>query len=404
MVVKEKMEITTFKELMNLQGYNNTFNDLYWDSHFNAPQFGDIKTAIHRGFIPESEIDRYLKLIDLDPKFNDTVWKPLLTDLPNVSELINERTKEVISQDTFAKGLKGWGYDPVWSQRIWDAHFQPANFTDFITAMRRKDAVNVPRAEGEPMSYQFGNNAAMDINVVKQLSELADYDPRYWDFYKTRLYNDPSYRMIQWGYETGSILESEVPDLVHRLGLNPKDESWYGNFIMHFQERPWIVKYLTALQAAYVAKAIDATELKARVKAIPRNEAVADWMIKIADVRIEIEGKGNVTDKPSLIAIGELKQMYIQNIIDEDKILFELRTRGYIESDIQIMLSLLNSNKETVLSGGSKFGLSVAEMFEALKYGFISEDRVRTELLQKNMTLEDANILISTKLAKINAA
>jgi DNA-binding response OmpR family regulator len=163
------------------------------------------------------------------------------------------------------------------------------------------------------------------------------------------------------------------------------------------------VKYLTALQAAYIAKAIDATELKARVKAIPRNEAVADWMVKIADVRIEIEGKGNVTDKPSLIAIGELKQMYIQNIINEDKILFELRTRGYIESDIQIMLSLLNSNKETVLSGGSKFGLSVSEMFEALKYGFISEDRVRTELLQKNMTLEDANILISTKLAKINA-
>ncbi len=400
MVIKEKITLDDFKFNMKKKGINSNWSQKIWDAHFYAPDFQTVKQAIWRESIKHDEIPDMLKRVDLDPFYNDKVWYTLLYEVPPYQDLINMRVKEVINQETFSKSIQSHGFYDPWATRLWDAHFTPADFTDFLTAMRRKKTVAIPVAEGPATQHTFGLDPAKDIEAVKALSVLADYDPRYWDFFETRMYNDPSYRMVMWGYEAGAIDPVEVPDLVHRLGLNPKDEAWYTKFIMSFQERAWITRYLTALQSAYISDAITEEELKIRVRAIPRNEKVADWMVKIADVRKEIIATKGTAETAKLVTVSELKDAYTLGLLNEDNLRTELMGRGFTLLDVDLLINLINKKFEIEEAGGKKEGLTVAELFDAFRYSEISEDTLRTELMTKGLNLEQANILISTKKKK----
>lgn len=397
MVVKEKLPLSEFKVRMREHGFSDYWSQLIWDAHFLAPDFETVKRAYWRGFISKDELPDMMKRVDLDPEFNEKIWLALTEEIPPYADLINMRVKEVITQDTFEKGLNAWGFYGEWADRLWDAHFTPASFTDFLTAMRRQKAVSVPVAEGTPISHVFGKDAAKDIEIIKQLSVLADYDPRYWDFFATRIYNDPSYRMIMWGYESGAIPLERVPDLVHRLGLNPEDESWYVKFITSFQERAWINRYLTALMSAYVSDVISDTELTNRVTAIPRNAAIAEWMIKISDVRKEVLAKKPESKKTTLFTTSEWKKAYTYGLVSEDDFRTHLMQQGFELIEIDLMLNLMQKEKEMLDEGGKKFGLSVAELFNAYRYQEISEEELKTRLMQKGMNLDEINILVNSK-------
>ncbi len=400
MVVKETIQLRTFKDFMLKQGYDETWSQLIWDAHFIVPSYGDMQRAYWRGTIKEEELDYYLKLFDLDPRYNDVIWKPLLEQIPPYSELVNERVKEVTTQAEFDEGLSYWGFKGKWGKRIWDAHFMPATFMDFLTAMRRKLPVTIPRAGVEPVSYTFGADAAKDIETVKELSVLADYDPRYWDFFKTRIYNDPTPRLARWAFETGDMPESRVGDIVHRFGYYTEDEKWITDMFIHFQERPWVEKYLTALQTAYIQEAISAEELEKRVIVIPRNKSIADWMVKIADVRKEILAKSPTAEKLKLLTDSDLRKAYYWDKIDAEKLRSELLLRGYSLADIDILIEVVNEEKQATIEGGMKKGLTISELFDAFRYNFKTEEQVRTELMLRGMTLEDAQTLIDTRKAK----
>ena len=400
MVIKEIISIDTFKRINEYNGIGIDWSQKIWDAHFIQPAYGDMQKAFWRGTIKPEELDRYLKLFDLDPRYNDVIWKPLLEVIPPYQELVNQRVKEVTTQDEFEKGLAYWGFKGIWGKRIWDAHFSPASFEDFLTAMRRKKTVDIPIAGQAPNSHTFGRNEQADIAAIKQLSVLADYDPRYWDFFETRMYNDPSYRMIMWGFETDSIKREQIPDLVHRLGLNPQDESWYTNFLIHFQERPWINKYLTALQTAFINEAITEDELKKRVIAVPRNEDIANWIIKIANIRKEIIAKKKEKPPEKLLSVADFKKAYSTGFIDNVRLRTELQLRGYSDIDIDMLIHVIDNENTAVDLGGKKDGLTIAELFDAFRYSLIDESTLMQNLTLRGMNQLEAQILVNTKKAK----
>lgn len=399
-VVKEVITLDDFKGFMRMQGFAEGHSQHIWDAHYIQPAFQQLQRSYWRGYIKLEELPYYLKLFDLDPRYNEKLWMPLFEEIPPFQELVNERVKEVTTQEQFEKGLAGWGYKGESAKRIWDAHFMPASWTDFLTAMRRKQTVTIPVAEGAPQQHTFGVDAARDIEVVKALSVLADYDPRYWDFFKTRIYGDPSPRMSMWAYDAGAIDEAQMREMVHRYGYTPDAEKWYGDMLIKFQERPWVTRYLTALQTAYIDEAITAEELEARVVAIPRNKSIAAWMVKIADVRKEILAKKPSAESQKLLTDSDLKKGYLLNIIDSDKLRAELMLRGYQLADIEILIEVINEEKQATLEGGMKKGLTIAELFDAMRYEFKTEQQVLTELLLRGMTMDDAQTLISVRKAK----
>ena len=400
MVVKEVISLDQFKKIMRLQGMNEEFTQNIWDAHFIQPAFGDIQRAIWKGSISHDEIEMYLKRVDLDPRYNESVWFPLLENTPNMTDSINMLTKEVITQEQFNTLISRNGFSSYWGSKFWDAHFNPSNFTDFITAMRRKTNVNIPNADGTVVSHQFGLDIGNDDAVVKRLSGLADYDPRYWDFFKTRMYNDATPRMAMWAYEANAINEETLRETIHRFGYTPDVEKWYGDMLIHFRERAWQNRYLTKLITAYTTKALSFEEIQQQVIKITNSPNIAGWIQQLGDLEEKIKATGNKSTENALISIGELKQMYILGVIDGDKFLYELRQKNFIELDIQLIKTLIDKQKEATLRGGQKLGLTVAELFDAYKYSEITRDSLINELRTRNMDEFDIHILIRSKEKK----
>jgi hypothetical protein len=379
------------------QGFAPEWSQRLWDAHFPAPDYASVREAYWRGLVKPEQLDEYLMRADVDPRFNDTIWKPLLEAIPGTGELVNERTKEVIDQAEFEKGLGWWGVKGKWAQRVWDAHFAPATWNDFLSAMRRKQTVSIPVAFGAPVTHTFGVDAAKDIDVIKGLSKLADYDERYWDFFRQRMYNDPSPRMSMWSYDIGVVSEEKLREIVHRYGYLPEDEKWYGDMLVHFQERPWVTKYLMALSSAYIEGAIDAAELKKRVLAIPRNEAVAEWMIKISDVRKEIDAHAPAAEKEKLLGIGDLRRLTVEGIMDMDVFRSELTARGYSYEDAEYLVQLIQLDRVAEVEGKKTVTLSVVEWLNAWRYNVITEDKLRIELSLRGLPQDELETLIALK-------
>ncbi|GAG84690.1 unnamed protein product, partial [marine sediment metagenome] len=136
MVVKEVIPLDEFKQWMKFQGFDEIQSQRIWDSHFIAPDWGQILNAYYRGEITRAQVEELKILVDLDPKYN-VIWDALIEVIPAVSELVNQRTKEVITQKEFEKNLQWHGFDKIWAGRIWDAHFQPPDLGDILTSWRR---------------------------------------------------------------------------------------------------------------------------------------------------------------------------------------------------------------------------------------------------------------------------
>jgi hypothetical protein len=384
----------------NNLGFNNFWAEKLWGAVNLVPSLGEIVTAYYREGWTDEKLTEILGKTNIDPTWFGEVWTKIKDLIPPYPDLINMRVKEVISQKDFEKFLLQARYKKEWATRLWDAHFAPATWMDFLTAWRRKETVSIPHAEGAVTIHKFGDDLAKDVAVLQELSVLVDYDPRYWDFFKTRMYNDPSPRMSMWAYETGTVTEPQLRSVVHRYGYTPDTEQWFGDMLVHFQERPWITRYLTALQTAYIDEAITAEELEKRVIAIPRNKNIAAWMVKIADVRKEILAKKPSAESQKLLTDSDLRKAYYWDKIDADKLRSELLLRGYSLADIDILIEVVNEEKQATIEGGMKKGLTIAELFDAMRYGYKTEEQVQTELMLRGMSLDDAQTVINTRKAK----
>jgi hypothetical protein len=400
MASKRIVEHDYFLLQCNMLGFNNFWAEKLWKTASQVPGLGDIITAYYREGWTDEKLAEILAKTNIDPTWFGEVWTKIKDLIPPYPDLINMRVKEVISQKDFEKFLLQARYKKEWATRLWDAHFAPATWMDFLTAWRRKETVSIPHAEGAATIHKFGDDLARDVAVLQELSVLVDYDPRYWDFFKTRMYNDPSPRMSMWAYETGTVTEPQLRSVVHRYGYTPDTEQWFGDMLVHFQERPWITRYLTALQAEYIDGVIDAAELEKRVLAIPRNKEVAKWITKIADVRKEMLAAKPGAEKQQLLNAADLRKMYVLDIIDTDKLRAELLLRGYQLMDIEILIELIKEEKQATMEGGMKKGLTISELFDAMRYEFKTEDEVRTELQLRGMAFHDAEVLIKTRKAK----
>ncbi len=375
MVVKEVIPLDRFKEEMAKLGFNGEWAQFIWDAHFRPPDWGQLLQAYYRGAISREELDTLKVLVDLDPRY-DVVWDSLIEVIPPYSELVNQLVKEVIDLPEFTKNMKWYGFDEKWAQRIWDAHFTPPALGDLLTAWRRGEITN---------------------EELDELMILVDLDPRYKAIFDTRKYIDPTIRQGRYMYEAGAIDEERVTNIVERQGFFPDDVAPMTEYLVTFQERLFKTAYLRALATGTIYGAYTDEELVTAVTDAGYSEEVAEWMIKTAEVRKATTEARAGAPKPKLLSVGNLKKAYIEDFLTEDDLRRDLMLAGYEQGDIDIMIMLLDTDKVSVTAGGKKLALSQAELMNAFRYGEVTEDYTRTELLLRGLPLDEVDILIATK-------
>ena len=375
MVIKEVITLDDFKAAMQRQGIAEGWSQAIWDAHFIPPSYTEIRQALYRGIVTREEFESLKTLVDLDPRFK-AIWDGLLVQIPPVSELINQRVREVLTQEQFEEFLGWYGYPKEWATRIWDAHFLPPNLNDLLTAWRR---------------------GVIDTERLDELMIIVDLDPRFKEIFDTRRYVDPSITQARFMFETGAIDEARVREIILRNGYTEDDTTDLTRFIVKFQERRFRTSYLRGLATGAVYGAFTPEEVHAAVKEAGYTEAVAEWLIKAAEVREATVRARLKAPAPKLLSLGDIKRAYRTDIIDQDVFRRELTLRNYETGDIDIMATLLDEQKVTAEAGGRKIALSQSELLNAWRYEEVTEDHVRVELALRGMEQDEINILLATK-------
>jgi hypothetical protein len=331
-------------------------------------------------------------------KYYNSVFLP---ELPGYGDLQNMRMKEIIGQTEFEGTMKYHGYAPEWSRKMWDAHFIPPSLNDILTAWRRGIPVKYPKSDPATGTVVWIEKEKLDETDVRYLLESIDLDPRYIEIYETRKYVDPPLNITRFMFEEGVIKGDTVRELVALQGYRPEHVDYITKYITEFQERLWRRRYLVTLQGGYQKGVYSAAELEKAVLDAAYSADVARWIIANADARKKIEGEAVVTEeKAKLIGVGDLKKAYVRNMIDADKLRIDLGVRGYQTADVDLLIKLLDEEKVVTSAGGEKVALSVPEWLNAWRYGKATEDRVRMELQLRGLSLEEVEVLLSTKKAQ----
>jgi len=375
MVVKEVIPLDRFKAEMLKLGFKEEWSQAIWDAHYIPPDYTQIRDALYRGVVTPEQYQALKRLVDLDPRF-DTIWDGLLEQIPPLSELVNQRVKEVLDQATFTRYVGYYGLSPEWAERIWDAHFIPPTLGDLLTAWRR---------------------GIIDTARLDELMVIVDLDPRFKDIFDTRRYVDPSVTQARFMFETGAIDEARVHEIVLRNGYNEQDAADITHWIISFQERRFRTSYLQALATGATYDAYTEDQVLEAVTGAGYTPDVSEWLIKAAEAREATRAARLKAPAPKLISLGDLKKAYRGDHLTEDEFRRDLLMRGYDTGEVDLMVTLLTEEKVTVEAGGKKIALSQAELLNAWKYEQVTEDHVRIELNLRGLSDDEINILLETK-------
>jgi len=375
MVVKEKISLERFSSEMLKLGFKTEWSQLIWDAHFTPPDWTQLLNAYWRGAISREQLEKLKILVDLDPIYN-VIWDAMIEQIPPMSELINQRVKEVIDQDTFYKYMGYYGISREWADRIWDAHFIPPSLGDLLLAWRR---------------------GVIEEGQLDELMILVDLDPRFKAIFDTRKYIDPSLTLARFMYETGAINVDRLHELVLREGYTPEDAEAVTVALTRFQERRFRTSYLLAMATGVTYAAYTEAELTKAVTDAGYTEAVAGWMLKLGEAKRATALARKKAPGPKLLSLGDLKRAYLQDKITEDSLRLDLQVRAFEVQDIDILVALLNDEKVTDAAGGKKIALSQSELLNAWRYGHMTEDQVRIELALRGLDQGEIDILIATK-------
>jgi len=400
MRVKEKLDEDEFNMALARQGYNKYWAGKIWDAHYMAPSYGEILKAKYRTDMTEERFLELLKIVDLDEIYNEEVWLPNVGEIPVVSELINQRVKEVIPQSLLDLNLKKWGYDPIWGKRIWDAHFIPPSLSDILTAYRRQVPVTIPEIDEETGEPKPRNVKKLDLDDVHGLMKLVDLDPRYETIFDTRLYEDPTIRDARYMFEIGAYDEAKVRDVLRRRGYNPTDQENLTKYLISFRERGYYTKYLTAVQTAYMQGAVNDAFVDKACLTPDYPKGIAFWIKEIANVRKMIRESTAITGGAKILTLGELKRGYLRDVISEDDFRIRLTMLGYNITDIDILIKILAKDKLTEDEGRRVVVLTVAQLLQAFRFDKLTEDEVKARIMLKGLDQQETDLLIETKKAQ----
>lgn len=379
MLFKHQIDIEAYTLYSRMNGYSDFWSDRAYNAAKVMPNLQQLQTALWRGKINDIGYQELKTYIGLDENWH-FIWDATLWNVPPYQEIVNERVKEVITQDDFRAFLRLQGYQPEWADRIWTAHFIPPGLNDILVAWRR---------------------GVIDEAEVSRLMKIIDLDvDRFKDVFETRKFNDPSISLARFMFEIGAIDKDRVRDIVWRNGFAGKDQDALVDFVTKFQERRWRTRYLVGLSSAMLYGAATEEEIKAEVSAAGYQPGVAEWLIKYSLLRVKIRDAQLSGGKPRLLSVGDLKKLYKTGKFPARDLETELMKRGYDAQDVTWTMSLLNVEMSKEDAGGAVSGLTLIQLVDAWRYKVIDEVKLRNILVLRGLSDEEVSIIEKTYEAK----
>jgi hypothetical protein len=233
---------------------------------------------------------------------------------------------------------------------------------------------------------------------LTRLWAINGLDPAWNKIFEVRQYNDLSLGEVKAMYEIGLADDVRIFDAAKRAGYDFNDATAVTETILQAQVRRLKGRYIFQMVSAYSYGVVNDAEVDAGVKLCGFVPLVADWIKKVGGVRKLILDRPKATaTKEKLLSLGDLKAAYLRGLLTEDVFRTELLTRNYTLDDINILVELMADRRTVEKAGGKMYALSVVEMLNAWRYEVITEDDFRNKMTARGLPQDELDILIKTK-------
>jgi len=341
-------------------------------------------------------------LIPAEHEYN-TRYTP---EIPTYTDLINMVVKEVISIDDFRKAMAKQGFSTTWSDRIWDAHFYPPNYTQILTAYFRgvitKDEMEKMRilVDLDPR-YKAVWDANVEVippyaeltnELVKEVIDLPTYEKylqwhgydktwakRIWDAH----FIPPSLGDILTAWRRGLITEADVDRLMILVDLDPR-------FKNVFDTRKYVDPSLSLTRFMFETGALSADEVPEYVHRqgySPEHEkAIADYILRFQE---------RLWRRRYLVALSAAVSL---GAVAPDMLKKEVLDAGYTEGVADWMLKaseMRTKITEYKVEHPKPKLLSVSDLEKAYILDKIDTDTLRIELLQRGYLADEVDLKIN---------
>jgi len=254
--------------------------------------------------------------------------------LPGTGDIINQVVKEIIELDEFKRLMGLQGFSETHAQRIWDAHFIAPARQELVTALRR---------------------GKITPEAWERLKILVDLDPRYdkidtatgeagkgtFSLWDEMVYDDPGLSNLRFMYESGSVLDEQLPDYLKALGYRPEHIPALETYIKEYQSRFFRRRQLTLIARMVKAGKITEDEFIARAKAIYYTEKTARYELENQALASELsEGAAE-----RIAQLGSINSWYTEDIIDAATYRDSAHTLLYSDDFIDKQLTYLDKKK-----------------------------------------------------------
>ncbi|MCD6434710.1 MAG: hypothetical protein J7L14_03785 [Candidatus Diapherotrites archaeon] len=232
-------------------------------------------------------------------------------NVPGISDLVRFVVRDVWNPDIVTPApeqFKSWarklGYDDFWADAYWTAHWQ------------------IPTYEQAREMWWRGK---ISFDDFMQMVHLADYHPRYDDWWRELSQKLPGRIDARWMYEWGIITEDDLKRLIRAEGIHTDWVDKVKDAYVKNVLRDEIGRVRSALERLYREGFIDEGKLRDELRRLGFIDPVIELTVKWAQLDYELDYKRDLVDaaiqafRKDVITEEELRQDLLDIGLSEER-------------------------------------------------------------------------------------
>jgi hypothetical protein len=360
------------KERLRKLGYEEDEIEVLLNSAFEIPAVGELLDFWFKGYLTDEELVEKLKqrgYSDEDiARFMESAWEiPSISDLIHmmVRDAFNERVVQKYGYDEeYPEKIEEWfikrGMKPWWAKYYWRAHWELPSPT---------------------MAYEMFRRGLITEEELDDLLKIADY-PRYWREKMIELaYELPTRVDIRRMYDLSIIDEKQVWDFYLMLGYKPEVAVALTEYTVVDTISEERNKLRNQLLEDFELGLISEAELRQALKDLRFNERAIDVIVEAKKLEIE---RDRVKAK-----IEVIHEKFLQGVIDANQATSELAKLGISLERVETLVEKWIAEKMR-----KHKRLTLRQIQELYRKRIIDDERVLEELKESGYSEEDAEVLL----------
>ena len=404
------------------QGFPTSYLSVFQEILYTTLQPAELATAQFRGLLTAADVHARLVVLGYTDA-NATTLQNMFTVLPGIQDLITMGVKEAFTPDIAARygqyqdfpprlGVEAakQGLSPEWAQAYWAAHWDLPSVTqgfemlhrglitndELVLLLRTLDVMPYWRDKMIGMSYnpytRVDTRRMYDTGIIDRAGVLRSYlDLGYdathaanlteWTCRETRQdQKDLSKAELLNGMIYGLVSESEVTTALLALGYAADDVAFEISLKRAqadgYRRLPERAVQKGDLTAAYIGDLMTRAEYRDALRTMGYAEAEITLLIQLADVT---KNKPHAQANKDLVK-GELLTAYRERLIDVSRLTTSLTEMGYDETETGFLIGLADFQIE-----GDRIADQQNTLHQLYINGFKTDVELMTELNAFNL-------------------